>query len=145
MKHLKNSHMFVIAIFVLFLFAFVSMANAGDTALYVSAEGNDSWAGDSISKPFATVQKARDTIRAKKRKGGLAKPVTVYIRGGLYELSETLVFAPEDSGTESCPITYTAYKNEKPVISGSRKITGPWKDYKGEIKVCSIPEVKEGK
>ena len=124
---------------------FLPLANAEEIAFYVSTEGNDKWAGNSISKPFATIQKARDVIREIKKQGGLTKPVTVYIRGGLYELSETLVFAPEDSGTESFPITYAAYKDEKPVISGGRKITGTWQDYKGKIKVCTIPQIKEGK
>ena len=38
-----------------------------------------------------------------------------------------------------------AYPGEKPVISGGRKITGPWKTYKGKIMVCSVKEVSEGK
>ena len=117
------------------------MANAGETPLYVSPEGNDSWSGESIDKPFATIQKARDAIREMRRKNGLTEPVTVYIRGGLYELDETIVFTLEDSGTKACPITYTAYKDEEPVISGGRSITGPWTDYKGQIKVCTIPAV----
>lgn len=133
---------FVIA---LLLCSIAVMAGAGEIALYVSTGGNDSWAGDSIDRPFATIQKARDTIRAMKKKGQLTKPVTVYIRGGLYELDETIVFTLEDSGTKACPINYTAYKDEKPVISGGQKITGQWKNYKGQIKVCAIDEVKEGK
>ncbi|MFC1739622.1 right-handed parallel beta-helix repeat-containing protein [Planctomycetota bacterium] len=121
------------------------LADADEIALYVSPEGNNSWSGDSIDKPFVTIQKARDAIRSMKKESGLTQPVTVYIRGGLYELSETLVFTLEDSGTEACPITYTAYKNEEPVISGGRKITGTWKNYRGKIKVCTIDEVKKGK
>ncbi|MFC1739715.1 right-handed parallel beta-helix repeat-containing protein [Planctomycetota bacterium] len=145
MKRLENSDVLVVVILSLLLCLFVTMASAAETALYVSPKGNDSWAGDSIDRSFATIQKARDAVRAMKKKSALTKPVTVYIRGGLYELSETLVFTLEDSGTRACPITYTAYKDEKPIISGGRKITGPWKDYKGEIKVCTIPAVKDGK
>ena len=144
MKYFKSSRKLVLLIFTLLLCSYTTMSNADEIAIYVSPEGNDSWGG-SIDQPYATIQKARDTIRAMNRKTRMTKPFTVYIRGGLYELSETLVFAPEDSGTESCPITYTAYKDEKPIISGSRKISGEWKDYKGKIKVCSILEVKEGK
>ncbi len=145
MKCFKNQQILVVVALSLLLCSFVSRAQAGEIALYVSPKGNDAWPGDSIGKPFATIQKARDTIRAMKKKGELTKPVTVYIRGGLFELEETLVFTLEDSGTRDCPITYTAYKEEKPVISGGRKITGPWKDYKGKIKVCSIDAVREGK
>ena len=145
MKQFKNPRMLVIVIFLLVLCSFAKVTCAEEIALYVSSKGNDSWSGDSISKPLATIQKARDNIRAIKKKDGLTKPITVYIRGGLYELSETLVFTIDDSGTRACPITYTAYKDEKPIISGGRRITGPWKDYKDEIKVCTIPAVREGK
>ena len=142
MSTFKNCRILVIVILAALI---CSYANAEEIAFYVSTEGNDSWTGDSTDRPFVTIQKARDAIRAIKKRGPLTKPVTVYIRGGLYELSETLVFKPEDSGTESYPITYTAYEDEKPVISGGRSITGPWTDYKGKIKVCTIPAVTEGK
>ena len=145
MKLFKHLQVMLIAILAFDLFSFVSMANAEEIALYVSPEGNDSWAGDSIDKPFATIYKARDAIRAIKEKGPLTSPVTVYLRDGMYELPETLVFTLEDSGTRDCPITYTAYRDEEPVISGGRGIDGPWKKYKDEIMVCTIPEVKEGK
>ncbi|MFC1738773.1 right-handed parallel beta-helix repeat-containing protein [Planctomycetota bacterium] len=145
MKHFKNPPMLAIVIVALLLCSFAKMADADEIALYVSPSGNDSWAGNTIDKPFATIQRARDAIRSMKKRSGLTKPVIVYIRGGLYELSETIVFTLEDSGTRACPITYTAYKDEKPIISGGRSITGPWKNYKGKIKICDIPEVKEGK
>ncbi len=143
MKTSKNSHTLRIVV-TLLVCSFAAMADAAEIALYVSPAGNDSWAGDSMDKPFATIQKARDAIRAIKKKGPLTGPVTVYIRGGLYELSEPIVLTLEDSGTKNGPITYTAYKDEKPVISGGRKIDASWKKYKGEIMVCTIPEVKKG-
>ena len=145
MKYFKCYLIVIFALVTFILCSVITAANAEELAIYVSPNGNDSWKGDSIESPFATIQRARDAIRVIKKKSGLTKPVTVYLRGGTYELSETLVFTLEDSGTDTCPITYTAYKDEKPVISGSRKITGTWKNYKGEIKVCTIPEVKEGK
>ena len=143
MKSSFNPHIIVIVSFALLLCSFTTISTAEEIALYVSTEGNDTSPG-SISAPFATIEKARDAIRAIKKEGALTKPVTVYIRGGLYELDETIVFTLEDSGTKECPITYTAYKDEEPVISGGRKITAPWKDYEGRIKVCTIPEAKEG-
>ncbi len=142
MSIFKSSRLLVTAIVAVLLCTY---ANGEGVALYVSPEGNDSWTGDTIEKPFATIQKARDAIREMKKKNGLTEPVTVYIRGGSYDLSETLVFTPEDSGTQACPVTYTAYGEEHPVIRGSRKISGEWKDYKGKIKVCTIDSVKEGK
>lgn len=137
--------MLLTAVLALLLWSFAEIASAEEIELYVSPDGNDSWAGTSLERPFLTLQKARDNIRALKRSGGLTEPVTVNVRGGLYELTEPLVFTTEDSGTKECPVTYTAYEEESPVIRGSRKITGPWKDYKGKIKVCDIPDVRAGK
>ena len=119
---------------------------------FVSKDGNDAWSGKlaapNVQKtdgPFATVARVRDTIREMKAQQSLSEPVTIMVRGGTYFLEDTLVFTPEDSGTKDCPITYMAYPGEKPVLSGGRKITVPWRTYQGEIMVCSIPEVKEGK
>ena len=144
MKTLKNSHVSHLSILVFWLCSWISIPGAADITLYVSPDGNDSWAGDSLDKPFATIYKARDAIRAIKEKGPLTSPVTVYIRGGTYELPATLVFTLEDSGTKTCPITYTAYRDEKPVISGGRGIDASWKKHEGEIMVCTVPEVREG-
>ncbi len=144
MKYTKFLRTIAFTAFAMFFYSFVIMANADEFTFYVSPDGDNSWTGEGIDKPFATIQRARDTIRAIKKKSGLTKPVTVYIRGGLYELQETLVFKPEDSGSSTCRIQYVAYNGEKPVISGSKKITGPWKNYKGKIKVCTIDAVKNG-
>jgi hypothetical protein len=138
-------HKMTLAIIVMLSCSFMLTANPDEFNFYVSPRGNDSWSGQSIDKPFATVQRARDAIRELKRSRGLTKPVTVYLRGGLYELNETLVFKPEDSGSSVCPVQYIAYNDEKPVISGCKAINGRWKQYKGNIQVCEIDEVKQGK
>lgn len=118
----------------------------------VSKNGDDAWSGklsepnsEGTDGPFATIERARDAIREMKAVEEISEPVTVMIRGGTYFLDDTLVFSPEDSGTEDCPITYMAYPDEKPVISGGRKITASWETYSGEIMVCTIPEVEKGK
>jgi len=69
----------------------------------------------------------------------------VMLRGGKYYLDDTVVFTKEDSGTEDCPITYTAYPDEEPVVSGGRVIAGTWEKYKDGIMVCSLDEVEAGK
>jgi hypothetical protein len=118
---------------------------------FVSTEGDDGWSGrlpqpnaDRTDGPFATITRARDAIRQMKAKGPLSEPVTVMIRGGTYFLEEPILFGPEDSGTKECPITYMAYPGERPVISGGRRIRGPWDSYNG-VKIRYIPEVKEGR
>ena len=119
-----------------------SAPEAAERTFHVSPAGNDSWKGTS-DRPFASVAKARDTVRGLVRRG-LDTPVTVIVHGGLYELGEPVVFTPADSGTETCPVTYRAAAGETPVISGGRRITGPWKRYRDGIMVLSIPEARDG-
>ncbi len=116
---------------------------------YVAANGSDTWSGalavpneQKSDGPLGTIVGARNAIRKLKRDNGLHKPVKVIIRSGTYFLDDTLVFTPEDSGTESCHITYTAYPSEKPVLSGGKIIAGPWKRHKGRIKVCAVSRGK---
>ncbi|MFC1718449.1 right-handed parallel beta-helix repeat-containing protein [Candidatus Poribacteria bacterium] len=113
------------------------------SSFYVSPKGDDTNSG-SMERPFATIVKARNAIREMKADQPLSDPVTVMLRGGTYFLDETIIFTQEDSGTKDYPITYMAYPGERPVISGGREITGSWEPYRGEIMVCSIPEVRAG-
>jgi len=118
---------------------------------FVAIDGNDKWSGR-LSKPntkktdgpFATLVKARDSVREIKTKDGLKKPITVMVREGKYFLNQTFVLSAKDSGTQDCPITYTAYPGEKPILSGGKKITG-WKPYKDKILQCELPGAKGGK
>ena len=96
---------------------------------YVSTAGNDSWSGTLAAPnsagtdgPFATISKAQATVRTINT--GATQPITVYIRGGVYYISTPLVFTPQDSGTAALPITYEAYPNEVPVLSGGVTISG---------------------
>ena len=87
------------------------MATAAD--LYVSPEGNDAWTG-TLEKPnqtrtdgpLASLVGARDAIRKLKAAGTLQQPIRVRIQSGQYAIREPLVFEPQDSGTEQCPISY---------------------------------------
>jgi len=124
MKHSKILVYSVIFIIGLISYSCSEKRAGGEIAFYVSPSGNDSQSGTSASTPFATLQKARDAIRELKQNGKLSAPVSVYLLGGLYELKATFILTVEDSGTEAFPITYRAYQNEKPVISGGKKIIG---------------------
>ena len=123
--------------------------------LYVSPEGSNAWSGKlaepnlaNTDGPFATLARARDAIRSMQTRQPLHKPVTVYVRGGVYTLSAPLVFVPEDSGNAKCPITYAAYPGEKVVLSGGRVITGWKKAAEGGLEnplwTTEVPGVKEG-
>jgi len=92
----------------------LSWAPAYGADFYVSASGNDRNPG-TLHKPFATLERARDSARASKAGG----PVTVWIRGGTYFLPRTFRLTAEDSGT-----VYQAYRNETVRLSGGRAIRG---------------------
>jgi hypothetical protein len=96
--------------------------NPGGTTLYVSLQGRDTSPG-TLNKPFRTLERARDAVRAlKKADGGLRAPVTILLRGGTYTLSQPFVLLPEDGGTPDCPVTYAAYPEESPVLSGGMEV-----------------------
>ncbi|MFD0619607.1 discoidin domain-containing protein [Paenibacillus sp. GCM10027629] len=91
------------------------------TYYYVSPNGSDAATGTE-TEPFATIQKARDTIRALPEipKGG----VTVILEDGKYFTPETILFTPKDSGTRDNPIIYKARHAGKAIITGEVPITG---------------------
>jgi parallel beta-helix repeat protein len=137
------------------LLLFLAAAAGRASQYYVSPEGNDSWSGlraepneRRTDGPFATLQRARDAVRKSTREGtSPGKPVTVMLRGGVYYLTEPLRLNGADSGTEESPITYAAYGDEKPVISGGRPIRG-WKAIEVDGKAmwaADLPEVRERK
>jgi hypothetical protein len=113
-------------------FLAAGVSRAGELAVYVSPSGNDAWSGtlaqpnaEKTDGPVATPGKARDLVRTRKsRQGGPAGPIRVYLRGGTYFLGQPLTLGPEDSGTQQAPIVWSAYQNERPVLSGGRRITG---------------------
>jgi Right handed beta helix region len=108
-----------------------SFAFAQNVNFYVATTGSDTNSG-TISQPFATVNKAKQVVSAVTRKQPKLKGrITVYLRGGTYFLTEPLVFTPDDSGTKTCPIIYTAYANEKVIISGGQLLTGKWQKLSG--------------
>ena len=99
--------------------------------LFVSTHGNDAWSGrlDTPNAarsdgPLATLAHARDIVRMMRKNGQIDGPVTVLVRGGSYELGETLRFLPEDGGSAEAPVVYRAYPGERPILRGGRRITG---------------------
>lgn len=104
--------------------------NSGDVTssakLYVAPNGSDNNDG-SESSPFATVQKAKETIRNMNAANSLPEGgVTVYLRGGTYYIDEGMTFTKEDSGKEGSMITYTSYPGEAVTISGQVPLEKGW-------------------
>ena len=99
---------------------------------YVAPDGRDTNAG-AQDAPFATLARARDTVRALKRGGPLPDGgITVWIKGGVYRFDTTLELKQEDSGTAGAPITYRAWVGENVVFDGS-----------GPIDVTSLQPVEQ--
>ena len=88
----------------LFLTAALAASAGLSGDFYVSTGGDDNAPGTK-GRPFATLARARDAVRAA-RAGGDAGAWTVHVRAGTYLLAQTLVFEPSDSGREGAPVTY---------------------------------------
>jgi hypothetical protein len=106
----------------------VAMAEAF-TTFFVAPYGNDVNPGTKL-KPFRTILRARDAVRQINQK--MTSDIVVNIRAGRYELEEPLRFSPRDSARKGFRITYKAYQDEQPVISGGRKIDN-WRKTEGGI------------
>jgi len=97
--------------------------NAGMTEFFIDPHGQDVWEGTS-ARPFATLERARDALRACRQAGRLVGPATVWIRGGVYARTNTFALAAEDAGTPEAPVAYRAWREETPIFTGGRTVGG---------------------
>jgi len=91
--------------------------------VHVSPTGKDANPG-SKARPFATLEAARDAVRAELGRGGRRKPITIWLRGGDYVRTNALELSAQDSGPPEAPILWRAYQDERPRFLGGRKLTG---------------------
>jgi parallel beta-helix repeat protein len=90
---------------------------------FIASNGSSSNKGTKES-PFLSLVDAKDAIRQLKKDNRLTKgDVTVWLRGGIYELPVSFSLLKDDSGTEKGTITYSAYPGENVVISGGKRIS----------------------
>ena len=90
-----------------------------DVDLYVSPTGRGNEC--SYESP-CTLVSARDRVRSINE--NMLGDINVYLRGGTYTLSSPLRLTSQDSGSDGHHVIYSAYKDEKPIISGGTKISG---------------------
>jgi hypothetical protein len=79
--------------------------------------------------------------QAAARKAATGRAVAVQLRGGTYFLDAPLVLRPEHSG-----VSLVAYRNERPVLSGGRRITG-WREIRDAGRTlweAELPEARGG-
>jgi hypothetical protein len=103
--------------------AWLCVATAAGADFYVATDGNDDHPGTE-AQPFATLRRARDAVRQWRAAADADGPVTVHLRGGVYELTETLALTAEDSGTKDAPVVWRNHASERVVLSGGRRIGG---------------------
>ena len=94
---------------------------AAETALFVSPSGDNANPGTE-AKPLRTIAKARDAVRALSPRA--TGNITVFLRGGVFPLSETLVLDHRDSGQNGHAILYKNHPGEVPILSGGKRVTG---------------------
>ncbi|HML47493.1 MAG TPA: right-handed parallel beta-helix repeat-containing protein, partial [Clostridia bacterium] len=82
--------------------------------LFVAVDGSDGNPG-TLEAPLASVAEAKERLKGVEG----TEPVTVWLRGGTYFLSEMLVFNESDRNG----VTFASYPGETAVISGAKPIT----------------------
>ncbi|MDR2849306.1 MAG: right-handed parallel beta-helix repeat-containing protein, partial [Verrucomicrobiota bacterium] len=92
---------------------------------FVAPAGSDANPG-TLAKPFASLERARDAIRAQRTALGALPPggATVYLRGGAYAVTNTFTLTDIDSGSVGAPVVYRAWRDEKPVLDGGFRVRG---------------------
>jgi hypothetical protein len=123
-------------------------SEGADTVFYVAPRTNGVWVGRSPKPPahgpeatVGTLADALDAVRAARKGLGTNAPATIFFHGGTYPLPSPLALTPEDSG-----LTLAAYRREKPILSGGRRITG-WQAVHGKSGwwETQVPEVRDGR
>ena len=110
---------------------------------FVAPTGNDVNPGTK-EKPFASLEKARDAIRALKSKGALLGPVGVSLLPGEYPVKGTFELTSADSGTETAPILYRADKKGTAVLYGGVRLSG-FSPVTDPAVLSRLPEEARGK
>jgi hypothetical protein len=128
---------------ILRLFFFITWVSHLPAAIFVVApHGNDAHEG-SLARPFATLMRAQKSVKP----GDL-----VYLRGGIYQVSEEQIAKKESSralvclfdrsGEKGKPIRYEAYQNEEVIMDFSQvrptglrvhafSVRGSWLHFRG--------------
>ena len=93
------------------------VAPAAEKVFHVAPTGSDLNPG-TRSKPFATLERAREAVRL----AGSSKVRKVIVHGGSYELRSTFTLGRLDSGTSAMPVTWQAAPGESVKVIGGRSV-----------------------
>ncbi len=92
---------------------------------FVAPDGSDGNPG-TRQRPFATLVKARDTLRASSPR----ESRTVTLRGGIYRVTESLELGPQDSGSAEAPVVWRSAPGETVRLVGGARLTA-WRPVAG--------------
>jgi hypothetical protein len=130
-----------------FLSLLVGSAFGAQTVLYVNPQtGNDASKG-TASKPFASLEKARDTIRAMKEDGTIPQHgMTVELAGTFAMTTNTFALGLSDSGSNTnAPIIYRASKKGARLIGGHILPESGFRTVTDAITLARLPEQARGR
>ena len=103
---------------------------------FVIPSGDDAHPG-TRQEPLATIQAARDAVRAHIA-GGMTRDITVFIGPGDYFIDEPLLLDARDSGRDGFTITYRGTPGLRSRIYGGRPVTG-WQPHGEDEYVAVVP------
>lgn len=119
------------------LFCLLTIPAFARPPIYVAPTGNDA-ADGAPATPVATLERAVALARAGAAEASGTK---IILRGGTYRLAHTLVLGLADSGRG---LTFEAYANERPVVSGGRPIEN-WRRLEANETPAELPLAARGK
>ncbi len=130
-------------ILLLLVLIMTTVLHASTRELFVAPAGCDANPGTK-AHPFATLERARDAVRAlKAEQPQQAGGITVCLRGGHYPCAHSFTLSTEDSGTADAPICYRAYRNETVCLSGGKAVGG-WAPVTDPAVLRRLPEHARG-
>jgi hypothetical protein len=118
-----NTHFFLkVALGMSLALTVLAPAVAGFT-FHVATNGADANPG-TASRPFATLERARDAVRALRGEGKpISGTLTVVVHPGIYEFTKPLDFSAEDSGTPKAPVIWRSTRPGEARLVGGRFVT----------------------
>jgi parallel beta-helix repeat protein len=116
------------------LFLFATGLVAKPLVFHVATNGSDNAPG-TLAAPFRSPAAA---VKAARSQRTTADDISIFLHNGRFALSEPLKLSAIDSRT-----TIAAFENDKPVLSGGRRITG-WKKVRDNLWQAEVVDVRAG-
>lgn len=107
--------------------------------IYVSNNGSDTYNGD-INSPFKTISRVKEEIR--KLNQNMQGDIIVNISSGEYAINSEEIFTEAESGKNGYRVIIRGDKENKPVFTGGKAITG-WTSYKNGIYKATFDSEEE--